>query len=208
MTPCFCRHRDASFQRGWFITPFRRFARDRLGSIVARIPRSASTISVTLSSAGASYSGMRMVPISTTPWPRFRPMSATSKYPTPTGISLAFPISWRSLASASRFSRLPWGTAVMTDPVLTPSFPALLQRFFVEHLAKHRAVSPRTIAAYRDTFRLLLDFAEATIGKAPTAIAMTDLDAKLILAFLDHLEGIVRTLCVAATHGWRLCGPS
>ena len=76
----------------------------------------------------------------------------------------------------------------MTDPVLTPSFPSLLQRFFVEHLAKHRAVSPRTIAAYRDTFRLLLGFAEATIGKAPTAITMTDLDAKLILAFLDHLE--------------------
>ena len=76
----------------------------------------------------------------------------------------------------------------MTDPVLTPSFPALLQRFFVEHLGHHRAVSPRTIAAYRDTFRLLLGFAEATIGKAPTAIAMTDLDAKLILAFLDHLE--------------------
>jgi site-specific recombinase XerD len=76
----------------------------------------------------------------------------------------------------------------MTDPVPTPSFPALLQRFFVEHLTHHRAVSPRTIAAYRDTFRLLLDFVEATIGKAPTAIAMTDLDAKLILAFLDHLE--------------------
>ena len=76
----------------------------------------------------------------------------------------------------------------MTDPVLTPSFPVLLQRFFVEHLTHHRAVSPRTIAAYRDTFRLLLGFAEATIGKAPTAIAMTDLDAKLILAFLDHLE--------------------
>lgn len=76
----------------------------------------------------------------------------------------------------------------MTDSILTPSFPALLQRFFVEHLAQHRAVSTRTIAAYRDTFRLLLGFAEAAIGKAPTKIVMTDLDAKLILAFLDHLE--------------------
>jgi len=76
----------------------------------------------------------------------------------------------------------------MTDSILTPSFPALLQRFFVEHLAQHRAVSTRTIAAYRDTFRLLLGFAEAAIGKASTKIVMTDLDAKLILAFLDHLE--------------------
>ena len=76
----------------------------------------------------------------------------------------------------------------MTDPVPAPSFPALLQRFFVEHLAHHRAVSPRTVAAYRDAFRLMLGFVEAKIGKAPTAIVMADLDAKLILNFLDHLE--------------------
>jgi len=65
----------------------------------------------------------------------------------------------------------------MSDPVPAPSFPALLQRFFIEHLAHHRAVSPCTVAAYRDTFRLLLGFVEAKMGKAPTAIAMTDLDA-------------------------------
>ena len=47
----------------------------------------------------------------------------------------------------------------MPDPKPTPSFPLLLQRFFVEHLGSQRAVSPRTIAAYRDTFRLLLSFA-------------------------------------------------
>ena len=68
------------------------------------------------------------------------------------------------------------------------SFSTLLQRFFVEHLGRQRAVSPRTIAAYRDTFRLLLSFAEARIGKAPTALALVDLDARLILSFLDHLE--------------------
>lgn len=74
----------------------------------------------------------------------------------------------------------------MTDPA--PSFPMLLQRFFVEHLGQQRAVSPRTIAAYRDTFRLVLGFAETRIGKAPATLAMTDLNAKLILDFLDHLE--------------------
>ena len=76
----------------------------------------------------------------------------------------------------------------MADAYLTPSFPTLLQRFFVEHLGQHRAVSPRTIAAYRDTFRLLLGFAKAKIGKAPTTLALADLDAKLILSFLDYLE--------------------
>ena len=76
----------------------------------------------------------------------------------------------------------------MADASPRLSFPTLLQRFFVEHLGKQRAVSPRTIAAYRDAFRLLLGFTEARIGKSPTAISLSDLDAKLILGFLDHLE--------------------
>jgi len=76
----------------------------------------------------------------------------------------------------------------MADPISTPSFSALLQRFFVDHLGHERAVSPRTIAAYRDMFRLLLSFAEARMGKTPTALELVDLDARLILSFLDHLE--------------------
>ncbi|MGD0108370.1 MAG: tyrosine-type recombinase/integrase [Rhodopila sp.] len=47
---------------------------------------------------------------------------------------------------------------------------------------------PGTIAAYSDTFRLLLGFAETTIGKTPAVFTLADLDAKLILGFLDHLE--------------------
>lgn len=76
----------------------------------------------------------------------------------------------------------------MAEPRPAPSFPVLLQRFLGEHLTRHRAVSPCTVAAYRDTFRLLLRFIEQQIGKAPTAVTLADLDAKLILAFLDHLE--------------------
>jgi site-specific recombinase XerD len=64
----------------------------------------------------------------------------------------------------------------------------LVQRFFTEHLTHHRAVSPRTVAAYGDTFRLLLQFAERHTGKSPTNLKLIDLDAKLVLAFLDHLE--------------------
>ena len=75
----------------------------------------------------------------------------------------------------------------MSDHCKT-SFPVLLQRFFVEHLGQHRAVSPQTIAAYRDTFRLLLNFAELKTGKAPSAILLTDLNTRLLLDFLEYLE--------------------
>ena len=76
----------------------------------------------------------------------------------------------------------------MADIPTAPSFATLLQRYFVEHLARHRAASPRTIATYGHTFRLLLLFAEKHIGKPPTAVTLTDLDSGLLLAFLDHLE--------------------
>jgi site-specific recombinase XerD len=64
----------------------------------------------------------------------------------------------------------------------------LVQRFFTEHLTHHRAVSPRTVTAYGDTFRLLLQFAERYVGRSPTSLKLVDIDTKLVLAFLDHLE--------------------
>lgn len=76
----------------------------------------------------------------------------------------------------------------MIDPLAPPSFATLLQRFFTEHLIHHRAVSPRTVASYRDTFRLLLHFIEQHSGKAPTSVTLADVTEKLVLAFLDHLE--------------------
>jgi integrase/recombinase XerD len=51
-------------------------------------------------------------------------------------------------------------------------------------------LSPRTVAAYRDAFRLLLRFAEQTTGKSPTSLQLTDLNANLVLAFLDHIEQV------------------
>ncbi len=59
----------------------------------------------------------------------------------------------------------------MADPSPHPSFPTLLQRFFVDHLRQQRAVSANTIASYRDTFRLLLAFAQKTTRKSPTDLA-------------------------------------
>ena len=71
---------------------------------------------------------------------------------------------------------------------LPPSFPALVQAYFGEYLTQQRALSPRTIAAYRDGFVLFLRFAEARLGKAPAAMALADVTPELIMAFLDHLE--------------------
>ena len=69
-----------------------------------------------------------------------------------------------------------------------PTFPALVQAFFGEYLIQQRALSPNTIATYRDAFMLFLDFAQAHCAKEPTAITLADITPELILAFLDHLE--------------------
>ena len=69
-----------------------------------------------------------------------------------------------------------------------PSFTALVQAFFAEHLTQQRALSTCTVAAYRDAFLLFLDFAQARLHKAPTAMQLADVTPPLILAFLDHLE--------------------
>ena len=69
-----------------------------------------------------------------------------------------------------------------------PSFPALVQQFFTEYLVAQRAVSPRTVACYRDALSLFLNFASNKLGKVPTAMQLADMRPELILAFLDHLE--------------------
>ena len=69
-----------------------------------------------------------------------------------------------------------------------PSFAALVQAFFAEHLQQQRAMSPRTVAAYRDAFVLFLDFAKSRLRRQPTAIRLREITPTLILAFLDHLE--------------------
>ena len=73
----------------------------------------------------------------------------------------------------------------MTGPA---TFPALLQDFFQRRLVAERGASAHTIASYRDTFELLLCYAEEQTGRTPSALGLGDLDAPLILGFLDHLE--------------------
>jgi len=63
-----------------------------------------------------------------------------------------------------------------------------LQAFFTDRLMRQRQASPATVAAYRDTLRLLLRFVAARTGKTPSALGVEDLDAPIISAFLQHLE--------------------
>lgn len=71
-------------------------------------------------------------------------------------------------------------------PITT--FAVLLTRFFSERLMQQRHASPHTIRSYRDTFRLLLQFAKVRLGKEPSHLAWDDLDAPLISTFLDDLQ--------------------
>jgi site-specific recombinase XerD len=68
------------------------------------------------------------------------------------------------------------------------SFDQLVQDFFVRRLINERGASPRTVESYRDAFELLFGFIEKRHGKPPSKLAMADLDAPVILDFLDHLE--------------------
>jgi site-specific recombinase XerD len=88
------------------------------------------------------------------------------------------------------------------------SLAALLEGFFTRRLMQQRQASPHTIGSYRDTFRQLLKFTEQRLHKAPSQLHFEEIDAPLIMSFLDHLEeqqGICvrsRNLRLAAIHSF------
>src|SRR5215218_1338301 len=102
--------------------------------------------------------------------------------PPPPGVDLLLPAGCPGAPGARRRAPPRAWSAVMS--ALAPT----MQAFFTERLQGQRQASPNTIAAYRDTFRLLLAFAEQQTGKTPSQLRVADLDAELIGAFLDHLE--------------------
>lgn len=67
-------------------------------------------------------------------------------------------------------------------------FACLVQQFFLERLVRQRNASPQTVAAYRDTFRLLLTFGVTHRGKPAESFTLADMDSAFVLAFLDYLE--------------------
>ena len=70
----------------------------------------------------------------------------------------------------------------------SPTFAALVQEFFTDYMVQQRALSPCTVASYRDAFVLLLRFAEQRLRKDPTALQLADIDQSFLASFLDHLE--------------------
>ena len=69
-----------------------------------------------------------------------------------------------------------------------PTFPVLLQRFFTQRLMQQKRVSAHTISSYRDTFRLLLRFAQKQLRTSPDCLTFEMIDAPFISAFLNELE--------------------
>jgi site-specific recombinase XerD len=68
------------------------------------------------------------------------------------------------------------------------SLAPLLERFFTQRLMQQRQASPHTISSYRDTFRQFLKFVQQRLHKPPARLNFEELDAPLIVAFLDDLE--------------------
>jgi integrase/recombinase XerD len=85
---------------------------------------------------------------------------------------------------------------------------SLLQSFFTDRLLRQRQASPHTIAGYRDSFRLLLQFAKQRLGKMPSTLTIEDLDPPFLGVFLEHLEKVrkntarTRNARLAAIHSF------
>jgi len=71
---------------------------------------------------------------------------------------------------------------------VTTASSSLLESFFMERLIRQRHASPHTVASYRDAFRLLMQYAQRHLRKAPGELTVADLDAPFLGKFLDHLE--------------------
>ena len=70
----------------------------------------------------------------------------------------------------------------------TASLSGLLESFFTERLMRQRQASPHTISSYRDTFRLLLQYAQHRLKKPPSRFSFEEIDAPMVVAFLNDLE--------------------
>jgi site-specific recombinase XerD len=68
--------------------------------------------------------------------------------------------------------------------------PPILQGFFTVKLMRHKNASPHTIASYRDTWKLLLSYAQQVTGTAPSRMRIAQLDHVLITGFLQYLETV------------------
>ena len=79
----------------------------------------------------------------------------------------------------AKFERFALQGATMSAPV-SPSFATLVQEFFTDYMTRQRALSPQTVASYRDSFVLLLRFAERQLGKSAAACSWPTSIAKFL----------------------------
>ena len=90
----------------------------------------------------------------------------------------------------------------MNTPSPITDFARLIQRYFCSYLINQRRVSQHTVRAYRDSFRLLLSFVSSELNKPASALSLADINAKIILSFLQYLEE--KRGCTAQTRNARL----
>jgi len=89
-----------------------------------------------------------------------------------------------------------------------PDLAALIRGFFDQHLVSQRGLSGHTVLSYRDTFKLLLEFACRERRKSCIELTLEDLSADLVHGFLRHLEAdrhnsiVTRNLRLAAVHSF------
>ena len=80
-----------------------------------------------------------------------------------------------------------------------PPLATLLSTFFLRYLAVERGVSPHTSISYRDAIKLLLQFSATRCKRSVDQLVIEDLNAPVVLDFLNHLEtsrtNTVRTQC-------------
>lgn len=69
-----------------------------------------------------------------------------------------------------------------------PELNGWVQRYFQDYLIRQRNVSPATVAAYRDTFRLLLHYLRPKCRRRPETLTLEVLTHQQVLGFLNHLE--------------------
>jgi len=92
--------------------------------------------------------------------------------------------------------------------MISAGLQSLLQSFFTDRLLRQRQASPHTIAGYRDSFRLLLQFAQKRLNRMPSKLTIEDLDAPFIGVFLEYLETVrknsarTRNARLAAIHSF------
>ena len=108
-----------------------------------------------------------------------------------------------------RFAAAPGAAMIARANHTRPSFPALVQALFAEHLTQQRALSPRTVATYRDAFvavprfcpGALCEVAHGHVADGP--YARVDPGASSII-----LSASGTTRSAAVTRDWPLCARS